>query len=52
LFHTKMHLKEFDLDTYLFEEKAKNLGFKDRMRIEQQLKREIVELFNGHNLTD
>ena len=52
LFHTKMHLKEFDLDTYLFEEKAKNLGFKDRMRIENQLKREIVELFNGHNLAD
>ncbi|HEX5693888.1 MAG TPA: adenosylmethionine decarboxylase [Arenimonas sp.] len=52
LFHTKMHLKEFDLDTYLFEEKAKNLGFKDRMRIESQLKREIVELFNGRNLAD
>ena len=52
LFHTKMHLKEFDLDTYLFEEKAKNLGFKDRLRIESQLKREIVELFNGHNLAD
>ena len=52
IFHTKMHLKEFDLDTYLFEEKAKNLGFKDRLRIENQLKREIVELFNGHNLAD
>lgn len=52
LFHTKMHLKEFDLDTYLFEEKAKNLGFKDRMRIETQLKREIVELFNARNLAD
>src|SRR5688572_19938706 len=24
IFHSKMHLKEFDLDTYLFEEKAKN----------------------------
>ena len=52
LFHTKMHLKEFDLDTYLVEEKSKNLGFKDRMRIESQLKREIVELFNGRNLAD
>ena len=30
IFHTKMHVKEFDLDTYLFEEKAKNLSFKDR----------------------
>lgn len=51
IFHTKMHLKEFDLDTYLFEEKAKNLSFKDRLRIEGQLKREIEELFHGRNLT-
>ena len=52
LFHTKMHLKDFDLDTYLFEEKAKNLGFKDRQRIEMQLRREIEELFHGRNLVD
>lgn len=52
LFHTKMHVKEFDLDTYLFEEKAKNLSFKERLRIEAQLKREIEELFHGRNLTD
>ena len=51
IFHTKLHLKDFDLDTYLFEEKAKNLGFKDRLRIESQLKREIEELFHGRNLT-
>jgi S-adenosylmethionine decarboxylase len=52
IFHTKMHVKEFDLDTYLFEEKAKNLGFKDRQRIEMQLRREIEELFHGRNLVD
>src|SRR6188472_616875 len=52
LFHTKMHLKEFDLDTYLFEEKAKNLSFKDRQRIEMQLRREIEELFHARNLVD
>ena len=50
IFHTKMHLKDFDLDTYLFEEKAKNLSFKDRQRIEMQLRREIEELFHGRNL--
>jgi S-adenosylmethionine decarboxylase len=50
IFHTKMHVKEFDLDTYLFEEKAKNLSFKDRQRIEMQLRREIEELFHGRNL--
>lgn len=52
IFHTKMHVKDFDLDTYLFEEKAKNLSFKERMRIEHQLKREIEELFHGRNLVD
>ena len=50
IFHTKMHLKEFDLDTYLFEEKARNLSFKERMRVEALLKREIEELFHGRNL--
>ncbi len=52
IFHTKMHVKEFDLDTYLFEAKAKSLSFKDRLRIEAQLKREIEELFHGRNLID
>ncbi|MDP1697099.1 MAG: adenosylmethionine decarboxylase [Xanthomonadaceae bacterium] len=50
IFHTKMHLKEFDLDTYLFEERARNLGFKDRIRVEAQVKQEIEELFHGRNL--
>ena len=52
IFHSKMHLKEFDLDTYLFEEKAKNLSFKERMKIEARLKREIEELYHGRNLAD
>ena len=52
IFHTKMHVKEFDLDTYLFEEKAMNLSFKDRSRVEMQLRREIEELFHGRNLVD
>jgi S-adenosylmethionine decarboxylase len=52
LFHTKMHVKEFDLDTYLFEGKAKSLSFKDRQRIELQVKREIAELYHGRNLID
>lgn len=51
MFHTKMHVKEFDLETYLFEAHAEDLSFKDRMRIESLLKREIEELFHGRNLT-
>jgi len=52
IFHTKMHVKDFDLDTYLFEEKAKNLSFKERMRVEALLRREIEELFHGRNLVE
>ncbi|MEF2147656.1 adenosylmethionine decarboxylase [Aquilutibacter rugosus] len=52
IFHTKMHLKDFDLDNYLFEEKARNLSFKERMKIEARLKREIEELYHGRNLVD
>ncbi|HFJ9630222.1 TPA: adenosylmethionine decarboxylase [Stenotrophomonas maltophilia] len=52
IFHTKMHLKDFDLDQYLFEEKAKNLSSKERMKIEALLKREIEELFHGRNLSE
>jgi len=52
IFHTKMHLKDFDLDNYLFEEKARNLSFKERMKIEARLKREIEELFHARNLVD
>ena len=52
IFHTKMHLKDFDLDQYLFEEKARNLSFKERIKIEALLKREIEELFHGRNLIE
>ena len=51
MFHTKMHVKEFDLETYLFESHVEDLSFKDRQRIETVLKREIEELFHGRNLT-
>jgi S-adenosylmethionine decarboxylase len=50
IFHTKMHIKDFDLDTYLFESRAADLSFKDRLRIEQRVKVEIEELFHGRNL--
>ncbi len=51
MFHTKMHVKDFDLDTYLFESNANDLNFKERQRIEGQVRREIAELFHGRNLT-
>ena len=46
---TWMHLREFGLINYLFEEG--NLSFKDRMKVEARLKREIGELCS-RNLVD
>lgn len=50
LFHTKMHLKEFDLDNYLFESSKSDLSQSDRQKIEGLMRREIAELFHGRNL--
>jgi S-adenosylmethionine decarboxylase len=50
MYHTKMHVKEFNLDTYLFDAKADSLQARERVRIEAQLRREIEELFHGRNL--
>lgn len=50
LFHTKMRLKNFDLDNYLFEIDADALPKRERQKIERRLKKEMQELFYGRNL--
>lgn len=50
LFHTKMLLKHFDLDNYLFEMNPCDLGEKEQEKIERRLKREMNELFYGRNM--
>jgi S-adenosylmethionine decarboxylase len=50
LFHTKMCLKEFDLDNYLFGPSADDLPTQQRRRIERRLRKEMQELFYGRNL--
>ena len=50
LFHTKMCLKEFDLDNYLFGPNADDLPAQQRRRIERRLRKEMQELFYGRNL--
>ena len=44
---TKMHMKEFDLDTCLFEGGRKEPVVQDRMKIEARLKREIESSTTG-----
>ena len=50
LFHTKMRLKELDLDTYLFGEGVSELPPRDAKRIRDRVNREILEIFYGRNI--
>lgn len=50
LFHTKMCLKEFDLDNYLFGLNADDLTVAQRRKIDRRLRTEMQELFYGRNL--
>src|SRR6056297_3269466 len=50
LFHTKMRLKDFELDDYLFSIRTDDLDKRDRQRIERRLRQEMQELFYGRNL--
>ncbi len=50
LFHTKMRLKEFELDNYLFGVSESELDRRERNRIERRLRKEMQELFYGRNL--
>lgn len=52
IFHTKMLLKEFDLDNYLFGTAKQDLKTKDRIRIKKQIKREMMEIYTGRNIPD
>ena len=50
IFHTKMILKEFDLDNYLFGMDAHDLDSRECNLINQRLKQEMAEIFYGRNL--
>lgn len=50
IFHTKMLLKDFDLDTYLFGTAKKELSVNDKRKIKHRLKKEMAEIFYGRNL--
>lgn len=48
IFHTKMMLKETELENYLFE-KESNLSGEQKTEIEKKLRREVTEIFYGRN---
>ena len=49
-FHTKMRLKQLDLDTYLFGEGVSELPPRDAKRIRERVDHEIMEIFYGRNI--
>ena len=50
LFHTKMLLKEIDLQNYLFNRDAYEIAPSKRLEIIDNLRREMIEIFNGQNI--
>jgi S-adenosylmethionine decarboxylase len=52
LFHTKMMLKEYDLNNYLFGTGVGELDDAERKVINKKVKREMREIFYGRNLPE
>ena len=50
IFHTKMMLKEVDLQNYLFKTDAYELPPQTRLQIMENLRREMIEIFSGRNI--
>ena len=50
IFHTKMMLKEFNLDNYLFGSGQNDFSRNSLSEIEQQIQREMLEIFYGRNI--
>lgn len=50
IFHTKMLIKEVDLQNYLFNEDVYEIAPKRRLEIMGSLRREMIEIFSGKNI--
>ncbi len=50
IFHTKMLIKEIDIQNYLFNKDAYELPPKMRLEIIDSLRREMIEIFSGMNV--
>ena len=50
LFHTKMLVKEFDLDNYLFGIEMEDIPASKQREIRRRLRREMLEIYYGRNV--
>lgn len=51
IFHTKMKIKDIDLDNYLFEISLENLSEEEEKEIYEKLNKEMTEIFYGINIS-
>lgn len=49
-FHTKMILKDFELDNYLFGEGVQNMNADERKAVDDKLRKEMLEIFYSRNM--
>lgn len=52
IFHTKMMLKEFKLDNYLFGQGEIGLSDQEKSKIRARLRHEMLEIFHGRNVPE
>ena len=50
MFHTKMLLKDFALDNYLFGDATRNLTAEQRKEVEERVRHEMLEIFYARNM--
>ncbi|MDO4280966.1 MAG: adenosylmethionine decarboxylase [Peptococcaceae bacterium] len=50
IYHTKMLIKDIDIQNYLFNTDAYELLPQKRLEITQNLRREMIEIFSGYNV--
>jgi S-adenosylmethionine decarboxylase len=50
IFHTKMRLKEFELDNYLFGMGEEALSAAEKRKISKRVEHEMMEIFSGRNM--
>ncbi|WPN46746.1 MULTISPECIES: adenosylmethionine decarboxylase [unclassified Pseudomonas] len=51
LFHTKMLLKNFELDNYLFGDATNSLSSEQRTQVTERVKHEMLEIFYARNMS-
>ena len=50
IFHTKLLIKEVDLQNYLFNKDVYEIAPRTRLNITNSLRREMIEIFSGMNV--